>query len=167
MDILELAREIETQGEQLYRSMAAQSIIPEISSIFGFLAREEKLHYEWLQAKSQHTTLPPIGKSSILSDSKAVFEKLSEQFNAPGTIKIDREYPLNTALELENKSLALYEKAIAEMTKSPGNEASCLILKQIAEQEKNHIRLMESLKDFQRHPYEWLENAEWYHLDEY
>lgn len=167
MDILEYAREIETQGEKLYRDMAAQSIIPEIRSIFGFLAGEEKLHYEWLQAMGQHTTLPPIGKSSILSDSKAVFKKLSEQFNAPGTIKIDREYPLNTALELENKSLSLYEKAIAEMATSPGNETSCLVLKQIVEQEQNHVRLVDSLKDFQRHPYEWLENAEWNHLDEY
>jgi len=167
MDLLESAREIETRGEQLYRDMAAQSTIPEISSIFGFLAGEEKKHYEFLLAMSQHMTLPPIGKSSILGDSKAAFEKLSEQFNAPGTIKIDREYPLGTALEFENKSLSLYEKAITEMTMSPGNETSCLALRQIADQEKNHIQLIDSLKDFQRHPHEWLENAEWYHLDEY
>ena len=96
-----------------------------------------------------------------------MFSLLSEQFNAPGTIKIDREYPLNTAMEFENKTLSFYEKAIAEMTISPGGEAACQVLKQIAEQEKNHIRLIDSLKDFQRHPHEWLENAEWYHLDEY
>jgi len=167
MSILGYAIEIETKGEQLYRDMAAQSSIQEISSIFRFLAKEERRHYELLQAMNQHTPLPPLEKTSILSDSKAEFKKLTEQFNAPGTIKIDRDYALDTALEFENKSLSLYEKAIAEMTASPQNGNSSLVLRQIMEQEKNHIRLIDSLKDFQRHPYEWLENAEWNHFDEY
>jgi rubrerythrin len=167
MDILEYACEIEMRGEQLYHDMAAQSSLPEISSIFAFLAEEERHHYDLLQAMSRPTTLPPIGKSFILSDSKAVFEKLTEQFTAQGAIKIDREYPLSTALEFENKSVSLYEKAIIEMMISPANENSCLVLAQIVEQEKNHVRLIDSIREFQRHPYEWLENAEWNHLDEY
>ena len=167
MDILEFAREIEAKGEKLYRDVAAQSPEQEIRSIFGFLAGEERLHYELLQAMSQHTTLPPIGRSSILSDSKAAFKKLSEQFTKPGTIAIDREYALSTALELENKSVSLYEKAGAELIIGPDNERSRQVLEQLVEQEKNHARLVESLMKFQRHPYEWLENAEWNHLDEY
>jgi rubrerythrin len=167
MDILELARGIEKKGEQLYLDMAAQSPVQEITSIFCFLAAEEKIHYELLQAMSQHTTLPPIGKSSILSESKTAFKTLSEQFTKPGTIAIDREYALGTALELENKSISLYEKAIAELIIGPENERSRKVLKQLIEQEKNHVRLIEALMDFQRHPYEWLENAEWRHLDEY
>lgn len=167
MDILEYARDIETQGEQLYREMAAESSIAEISSIFGFLAREERHHYELLEAMSRHTTLPPIKKSSILSDSKAGFKKLTTQFNAPGTMKINREYALDTALEFENKSVSLYEKAIAESAGDPGSRNICLVLNTMVEQEKNHVRLIDSLKEFQRHPYEWLENAEWHHLDEY
>ncbi len=167
MDILEFACEIESKGEQLYRDMAAQSPVQEIRSIFGFFAGEEKLHYELLQAMRRHTTLPPIGMSSIMSDSKAAFKNLSEQFTKPGTIAIDREYALGTALELENKSVSLYEKAMDEFIISPDNERSRQVLKQLIEQEKNHVRLVGSLMDFQRHPYEWLENAEWRHLDEY
>jgi rubrerythrin len=167
MDILENASEIEIKGEQLYRDMAEKSPVTEIKSIFGFLAGEEKRHYEALQAMRKHTMLPAIEKSSILSDSKAVFKNLSEQFTAPGTISIDREFALNTALEFENKSVSLYEKAMAELMVTPDNEGSRQVLKQIAEQEKNHVRLVKSLMDFQRHPYEWLENAEWNHLDEY
>lgn len=167
MDILEIACEIETKGEQLYRDMAVKSPMREIKSIFGFLAGEEKRHYEVLQAMSKHTVLPSIGKSSILSESKAIFKNLSEQFTAPGTIKIDREYALGTPLEFESKSVLLYEKAMAELTISPDDEHSRQVLKQIVEQEKNHVQLVESLMEFQRHPYEWLENAEWNHLDEY
>jgi Uncharacterized conserved protein len=167
MDILEYACEIETRGEQLYREMAAQSSIKEIGSIFGFLAGEEKRHFEVLQAMGLHTTLPLIGKSAILNDSKAAFKNLSEQFTAPGTIAIDREFALNVALEFENKSISLYEKAIAELMINPDNDRSRQVLKEIVEQEKNHVRLVESLMDFQRHPYEWLENAEWNHLDEF
>ena len=167
MDILELACEIEVKGEQLYRDLAAQSPVKEISSIFDFLAGEEMLHFELLRAMSQKTTLPPIKKSSILNDSKAAFKILSEQFTKPGTIAIDREYALGTALELESKSVSLYEKAIAEITIDPDNECSCQVLKQLIEQEKNHVRLVSALMDFQRHPYEWLENAEWRHLDGY
>ena len=167
MDILEKAGEIETKGEQLYRDMAEKSPVTEIKSIFGFLAGEEKRHYEALQAMRKHTMLPAIEKSSILSDSKAVFKNLSEQFTAPGTIAIDREFALNTALEFENKSVSIYDKAIAELIMAPENEGSRRVLKQIAEQEKDHVLLIKSLMDFQRHPYEWLENAEWNHLDEY
>jgi len=167
MDILEKACEIETKGEQLYREMAAHTLVREIKSIFGFLAGEEKRHYEVLLSIRQHTTLPSIGKSSILSESKAAFKNLSEQFTAPGTIAIDREFALNTALEFENKSVSLYEKALAELIINPDNEPSRQVLNQIIEQEKNHVRLVEAFMDFQRHPYEWLENAEWNHLDKY
>jgi rubrerythrin len=167
MDILESARAVEKKGEQLYRDMAAQSPIQEIRSIFGFLAGEENLHYELLLAMSRQTMLPPIGKSSILNDSKAAFKNLWEQFTRPGTIAIDREYALGAALELENKSVSLYEKAMAESLLSLDNDPSFQVLKQLVEQEKSHVRLIESLMDFQRHPHEWLENAEWRHLDEY
>jgi rubrerythrin len=167
MNVIEFAREIESREERMYREMAEESPIEEIRSIFGFLAREEKLHDEVLQVMSQQTSLPPIEKSSILRDSQEVFKNLSKQFTKPGTIAIDREYPLGTALELESKTLSLYEKAIAELPDNPDNERTRQILYQLVEQEQNHVRLVESLKDFQRHPYEWLENAEWYHLDEY
>jgi rubrerythrin len=167
MNILEFAREIETMGGQLYRDMAAQSPIKEIRSIFGFLAREGTLHDEQLEVMSRGPALPALEKSSILGDSKAVFKNLSEQFTRPGTIAIDREFPLGTALEFENKGVTLYENAIAELIVGTGNDRSRRVLQQLVEQKKNHVRLIESLKDFQRHPYEWLENAEWYHLDEY
>jgi rubrerythrin len=167
MDILEYAREIELQSEQLYRDLASQSPIQEIVSIFGFLAGEERRHYELLQAMSRHATFPPIEKSSIMIDSKAAFKNLSEHFTAPGTIAIDREYALSTALDFERKSISLYEKALAELTKGPNNERSCPVVMQIVEQEKNHMLLVESLMAFHRHPHEWLENAEWRHLDEF
>jgi rubrerythrin len=125
------------------------------------------LHFELLRAMGQKTTLPPIEKSSILNDSKAAFKNLSEQFTKPGAIAIDREYALGAALELESKSVSLYEKAMNELKIYPDNEGSRQILKQLIEQEKNHVRLVGALRDFQRHPYEWLENAEWNHLDEY
>jgi rubrerythrin len=147
--------------------MTAQSPIQEIRSIFGFLSREENLHLKLLLAMSRHTALPPIETSSILSDAKAAFKILSDQFTKSGTIAIDREYALGSALEFENKSVSLYEKAITELMTIPGTEPSRQVLEKILAQEKNHIRLVESLMEFQRNPYEWLENAEWNHLDEY
>jgi len=167
MDILENAGEIEIKGEQLYRTMALESPVNEIKSIFGFLAREENRHLEAIQAMRKHTALPDIAASSILGDSKAEFKKLSKQFSVPGTIAIDREFALRAALEFENKSVLLYDKALSELSETVDNDPSRRILDQILDQEKKHVRLVESLMAFQRHPYEWLENAEWNHLDEY
>jgi hypothetical protein len=37
----------------------------------------------------------------------------------------------------------------------------------LADEEKKHMILMENLIEFVSRPDTWLENAEWYHLDEY
>jgi rubrerythrin len=167
MDIFKYAREIELQSEQLYRDLATQSPIQEIASIFGFLAGEERRHCELLRTMSRHAAFPSIEKSSILIDSKAAFKNLSEHFTAPGTIAVDREYALGAALDFEKKSISLYEKALMELAPGSDDERSRPVLLQILEQEKNHARLVESLMEFHRHPHEWLENAEWNHLDEF
>jgi rubrerythrin len=38
---------------------------------------------------------------------------------------------------------------------------------QIAEEEKKHYWILENILNFISRPQNWLENAEWYHLDEY
>ena len=50
---------------------------------------------------------------------------------------------------------------------TPATEPQRTVLKNIIHQEKGHALLISSLMEFNRAPGEWLENAEWYHIDEF
>ncbi len=67
------------------------------------------------------------------------------------------------ALEIEKATEAFYLEKAEELKGQPQER----IFRQIAEEEKKHFFLLQNIIDFVSRPEGWLENAEWYHLDEY
>jgi rubrerythrin len=66
------------------------------------------------------------------------------------------------ALEIEKKNQNFYiEKADEE--KDPSRKE---IFLKIADEEKSHCVLLENIISFVSQPDNWLEDSEWYHLDE-
>jgi rubrerythrin len=66
------------------------------------------------------------------------------------------------ALETEKNSQKFYlEKADEEKTPSKKE-----ILLKLADEEKSHCVLLENIISFVSQPDNWLEDSEWYHLDE-
>ena len=43
---LEMAMEIETNGETFYTTVAGETSIPEVKDLFEFLAGQERMHYK-------------------------------------------------------------------------------------------------------------------------
>jgi rubrerythrin len=66
------------------------------------------------------------------------------------------------ALAMEKQAVKYYS-GMLKQCEEPQRAALSLII----EEEKNHLALMEALIDFARKPQEWLENAEFNHLDDY
>jgi rubrerythrin len=163
MNAIEFAKEIEQEGIAHYRSLAGRTQIKELNSIFNFLADEEQRHYEIFNSWEENPDIPPLEKSGVLTHAKETFAAMTEQFKSFGAPVVHRTEAYEKALAFENKSIELYTAALDTL----GEEGQKSVLTSIIEQEKSHARLMQSLIDFQRHPGQWLEDAEWYHLDEF
>jgi len=71
------------------------------------------------------------------------------------------------ALALEKQSIALYEEQLPLLGEGPDTASQRSVLNSILAQEKGHADLIVSLMELNRYPGEWLENAEFYHIDEY
>jgi rubrerythrin len=66
------------------------------------------------------------------------------------------------ALEIEQQSRDFYLEKADEVA-----EAQKEIFLELADEEKKHFFLIENIIDFVSRPERWLENAEFYHLEEY
>jgi rubrerythrin len=163
MNILDQAMSIETEGIQFYTELSQKTEAREIAGIFGFFAREEKRHYEIFDAWKKNIKAPDIDDANVLGKAGEIFRTLSAQFTTAGVPAIDHDEAYKKALRLEEKSIAYYNDISGRLA----NEEQRLMLKLIIHQEQTHVKLINQLMEFQRHPNEWLENAEWNHQDEY
>jgi rubrerythrin len=154
---------IETEGVQFYTELSQKTMERGIAGIFGFFAREEKRHYEILEAWKKNIKTPDIDDTNLLGKAGGIFRDLSAQFTTAGVPAINHDDVYKKALRLEEKSIAYYNEISGKLA----NEEQRTMLQLIIHQEQTHVKLINQLMEFQRHPGEWLENAEWNHRDEY
>lgn len=160
MDIYEFAMKMEKDGESYYRELAAKSANKGMKSIFTMLADAEVVHYNIFQ-KMKSNEKVKVADTEILSQVKNVFEKLREE----------KDTDVNASQIESYKKAEELEKASQDFYLKQGNEAKdqdqrAIFLK-IAEEEKRHYFILERIIDFVSRPDAWLENPEWYHLEEY
>ena len=160
MDIFDYAMQMEKDGEELYRDLAQKSGDTGIQHIFNMLADDEVKHYrifEDMKEEKEHE----ITDTKILTDAKNIFSQLKEEG------KFDYELPqlelYKKAQDLEKKTEDFYREKAEEAEKEYQKE---MFLK-IAEEEKKHYFLLDNIIEFVSRPQTWLENAEFYHLEEY
>jgi rubrerythrin len=166
MDFLDQAKALEKSAIAFYEDLAKSSNTKEFSGIFLSLAREERNHYEILDAWQRQEQLPDLQIGILkLGDIKKTFEGLTGQFQVTSGEFFSRSQIFSLAIDLERKSINLYRVFLE--SSDPEIAVHRKILEQILAQEENHIRTIAALAGFLRHPGEWLENAEFYHLDEY
>ncbi|MBD3391723.1 MAG: hypothetical protein GF418_06655 [Chitinivibrionales bacterium] len=163
MGFIDMAKQIEQEGIQHYHRLAEETPYREMAGIFEYLAREEQRHYDIFDAWQKKHKAPEIERTDIAQRAKKVFERLTKDIDSLGVAAIDQDDAYYKALTLEKNSVSVYTEMLAK-TQSPEQEKQ---LHFIIGQEESHMRLVQSLMEFQRHPHEWLENAEWHHFDEY
>lgn len=161
-DVWEFAKDIEVSGKEYYEKLADESAIEELSGVFTFLAGEEQRHYEIFDAMEKGLPAPELKHSGALQNAKDAFNSLASSLQVSEVIE-DSESAYQKALGFEQKSIDLYQKALVD-AKDDQQKAA---LEFIINQEKKHYRIVEAMMEFVRRPKEWLENAEWNHLDAY
>jgi rubrerythrin len=162
MDFFDLAKNMEKESRKMYETFSADAPLKELKSVFSFLAVEEQGHWELFASMQKKSAVAAPVDDNILDRAKHMLAGWAHAFSVPGTIA-DFESAYVKALLKEKEAVAFYEKE-KENLKSFDHKK---VLDIIIEQEQRHKRLMEELVDFVRRPKQWVENAEFNHLDEY
>ncbi|MDE2216360.1 MAG: ferritin family protein [Planctomycetota bacterium] len=161
MDIYKYAMQMEKDGESYYRELTGKIGNRGLKRILTMLADAEVIHYNILLKMKKNEKIG-MTDTPILADVKNIFIKMKEEKEITG-INISQVELYKKAQQIEEKSQNFYLDKAGEVEDLLQKE----IFLKIAEEEKKHFFILESVIDFVSRPQRWLENAEWYHLDEY
>ena len=160
MNIFEFAMEKEKYSEGYYRQLAAKSNNKGLEAVFNMLADEEAKHCKIVSDMKEDIT-PDLVETAVLSDAKDIFAKMRESAQN-FDFNISQTELYRKALQIEKQSQDFYLVKANE-----AERAHKEIFLKLADEEKKHYFLLENIIDFVSRPETWLENAEFYHLDEY
>jgi rubrerythrin len=160
MDNYEYAMQMEKDGENYYRQLAGQTTNKGLKKILGMLADEEVTHYNVIE--KMKASQPTLAETALLAEAKNVFTQIRDSNEAVdsglGQIELYQK-----AQEIEKKSQDFYLEKAGKVEK----EYQKGIFLRLANEEKKHYFLLENIIGFVSRPEQWLENAEFNHLEEY
>jgi len=161
MNIFDFAIQMEKDAEKFYRDLANKTDKVGFKNILNMLADDEVKHGEiFTNLKANETT--NMETTEILTKSKNIFQEMKAQ-NVE-IIPVDEEVDLYTnAREIEQKGVDSYK----ELVKKVKDENQKMILMKIIDEEERHFYLLDNLVELLLRPKQWIENAEFSHLEEY
>lgn len=161
MDIFKFAMEKEKFSEEYYRDLARRTHRAELRNILTMLADEEAKHYRMVE-QMKTGTAEKLADTPVLAHAREMFEKMkrsAEKFD----FHISEADLYRKAVEIETRSKDFYlEKA--EEADDPAQKKT---FRRLADEENKHLLLMENLSSFVSRPETYLEDAEFYHFDDY
>ena len=164
MNIYEYALKMERDGEKFYRELAGNCRIEGVRTILTMLASEEVKHYDTITLlKKQAGNSLPVN-SKIVDNVRSIFVRMKEK-KADICFDSSELDSYKKARDIEEMSQKFYLDKAAD-TEQEGERQ---IFLRLAAEEEKHLRIMENLVEFvaRPEPGNWLENAEWHHLEEY
>lgn len=161
MDVFDYAMQLEKDGEGYYREAAALSQAKGIKKIMTMLADAEVKHYNVFKQMKESKPFQ-LPEATILKDVKNVFVAMREEggMEAIGTSEASL---YRKAQEIEKKTEDFYTEQAGQVS----DDAQKEMFLQVAKEENKHYLILDQIIEFVSRPDQWLENAEWYHLDEY
>jgi rubrerythrin len=161
MNIFDFAINMEKEGEEYYRQLADQASEEGLKRILNRMADDEVKHYLTFEAMKNEEQ-PEFSDTVILKDAKEVFSQITMDTELKKSDASQLEV-YKKAQEMELKSEEFYCQEAAKIR----NEDHKKLLLKIAEEEKKHYFLLQNIIDFISRPQKWIENAEFYKLDDY
>lgn len=161
MDIYEFAMKMEKDGENYYRELAKKTENTGFKNIFTMLADTEVTHQNIFK-KMKENEQGKVVHTKILSRVNNIFIQMREK-HTEIPVAITQSELYKKAQEVEKKSRDFYIEKAGEV-KEPHQKETFL---KIAEEEKKHALILAEIIDFVSRPESWLENPEWYHLEDY
>ena len=134
---VEFARKMELDGVQYYSERAKANKGNKLQVVFQLLADEEKNHAEILQKHTDALTYS-MDDNPALDKMPNVFEEIEHGSRPELKLFVSQLDLYRDALDMENRSVALYEKLLAESGEAKEKELFGYLLRQ----EKAHVSLM-------------------------
>jgi rubrerythrin len=150
---------MEKDGESFYREIAGKSGNKGLKTILTMLADAELKHYKLFE-NMKNSDEVRMTDSPILNDVKNVFVEMREKKLFDADISQVELYRKAQGIEEQTRNfyLAKSEEVVPVQKK---------IFLKIAEEEKRHYLVLENIIKFINKPDIWLEDPEWYHLEDY
>jgi rubrerythrin len=169
MDIYTFALQMEKDGENYYRELATKSGNEGLKKIFTMLADEEVKHFRLIETMREKSHLPEVVDAQVLTAAKNIFIQMRE-----GKLDFSQGHFVDTteetnayrkARDIEEQSKQFYLEKAAQST----DQQTRTNLEKIAAEEQKHYHIMDNIVEFvsRPEPGNWLEDAEWHHLEEY
>jgi rubrerythrin len=159
MEILDFAMQMEKDGEEFYRGLAGDCPDKGLKAIFTMMAEAEAEHYRTL-AQIKEGATPPAEEDTLLDGIRNIFVDMGSK---GGTFNFsDSQIDVyKKALDIEKRAEQFFLDKLGEAT----DEKQRTLLKSLADEERDHVRIIENILEFVSRPSEWLENAEWSGLE--
>jgi len=159
MDIFDFAMKMEKDGEDFYRELAVKTPNKGLKNIFTMLANAEVVHYQIFHRMKEREKVT-VAPAQILSGVKNVFEEMKEKRD--DRVDVNQIEWYRKAQEIEKSSKDFYLKQAGAVQDREQKE----IFLKIAGEEEKHFRILEQIIDFVSRPQSWLENAEWFRMED-
>ena len=160
MDIYKFAMQMELDGRHFYLDLAKKTKNAGIKSVLTMMAESEAKHYNVILDMQKNDKTEYSKDVEVLTKIKNVFSKMKEEKEIDVDVSQVEFY--KKALEIEADSEKFYLER-ADEEKDPHRKEIFLTL---ANEEKGHCILLENLVNLVSQPDSWIENSEWYDIDE-
>ena len=160
MDIYKYAMQMEVDGRDFYLDMMKKTNNKGLKNILTMMADSEAKHYNVILDMQKNDKTEFSVDTEVLTNAKNIFMKMKEEKDIDVDVSQAEFY--KKALKTEADSRKFYLERADEEEDSHRKE----IFLNLAEEERKHCVLLENMIGFVSQPADWLENPEWYHLDE-
>ena len=161
MDIYKYAMQMELDGRHFYLDLAEKTNNTGIKSILTMMAESEAKHYNVILSMQKNDKTQYSADTEVLTNVKNIFMKMKEEKEIDVDVSQVEFY--KKALEVETNSEKFYLERADEERDAHRKE----IFLTLAKEEKSHCVLLENMVNLVSQPDKWLENSEWYNIDEY
>lgn len=153
MNNLEFAIQMEIEGQEYYLDQAEKNKNNDLNRVFLLLAEAEKEHATLLRKRlnKEDYTL----KDTNISEIKSVFHGLKD-YKASDVRETTQLDVYRLAVDIEEKSIKLYQDMLKEATNDKDKELFDFLL----EEENQHQIMFDELVKMVNRPEEWVESAE-------
>mgnify|MGYP001311600587 FL=1 len=160
MDIYKYAMQMEVDGRDFYLDMMKKTNNKGLKNILTMMADSEAKHYNVILDMQRNDKTEFSVDTEVLTNVKNIFMKMKEEKDIDVDVSQAEFY--KKALKTEADARKFYLERADEEEDSHRKE----IFLNLAEEERKHCVLLENMIGFVSQPADWLENPEWYHLDE-
>ena len=161
MNIFEFAVNFERENRDYYLERSKNTDNSYLKSLFQELAEEEKKHEEIVKELMSEKKTEYV-KSNIIDSARVAFQKMADDL-PKNVLPTEEIHIYKQAVELEMKSKEYYLSK-AEETDLEYVEKT---FRQLAKEEEKHQLIMENITEMVDRPNTWLDDAEWYHMEDY